>query len=100
MASAAGGTSQRLNPGPAMVRSRARKSGGGRTSVVDIRPVLSMYRCAAASCSKASQSSEPQPGVGTDQGRGRSLDVALHFAVRRVTDSAQVQAGDVPNAAQ
>jgi hypothetical protein len=39
MASAAGGTSQRLNPGLAMVRSRARKpgvAGEGKTSVVDI----------------------------------------------------------------
>src|ERR1700724_3668529 len=39
MASAAGGTSQRLNPGLAMVRSRERKegvAGMGRTSVVDI----------------------------------------------------------------
>src|SRR5882724_3215245 len=36
MASAAGGTSQRLNPGLAMVLSRSRKEGEGRTSVVDI----------------------------------------------------------------
>jgi hypothetical protein len=39
MASAAGGTSQRLNPGLAMVRSRERKegvAGMGKTSVVDI----------------------------------------------------------------
>ena len=36
MASAAGGTSQRLNPAPAIVRSRARKPGVVRTSAVDM----------------------------------------------------------------
>src|SRR5882757_2957225 len=52
MARAAGGTSQRLKPGPAIVRSRARNPGTGSASVVAIllcflEAGCVLHRCAA-----------------------------------------------------
>src|ERR1700749_3457767 len=64
MANAAGGTIQRLKPGPAMVRSRERKPGVARAAVV----ILFGYLEKCPSLANASTGRIPTKGPGTVPG--------------------------------